>query len=159
LERSTKTQKLRPLLDDSQHPGHGGGVCAERLVPYGGLEGVESIPLEAPEVSTPSVTRSVRAIRSARRKVPGLPEGFRFHDLRHYLASLLIASGADVKVVQARLRHASAKTTLDTYGHLWPDADESTRAAVGAVLAARADWLRTMVHAGGQIRRSEARSA
>ena len=27
------------------------------------------------------------------------------------------ASGGDVKVVQARLRHASAKTTLDTYGH------------------------------------------
>jgi integrase len=80
-----------------------------------------------------------RAIRTARKKVAGLPEGFRFHDLRHYLASLLIASGADVKVVQARMRHASAKTTLDTYGHLWPDADESTRAAVGAVLAARAD--------------------
>lgn len=84
-----------------------------------------------------------RAVRSARKQVPGLPEGFRFHDLRHYLASLLIASGADVKVVQARLRHASAKTTLDTYSHLWPDADESARAAVGAVLAARADSLRT----------------
>lgn len=51
----------------------------------------------------------------------GLPDGFRFHDLRHYFASLLIASGADVKTVQARLRHASAKTTLGTYGHLWPD--------------------------------------
>ncbi|MEP6817392.1 MAG: tyrosine-type recombinase/integrase, partial [Marmoricola sp.] len=55
-----------------------------------------------------------RAIRAARAKVPGLPADFRFHDLRHYLASMLIASGADVKVVQARLRHASAKTTLDT---------------------------------------------
>jgi integrase len=52
-------------------------------------------------------------------------------------------AGLDVKVVQARLRHASAKTTLDTYGHLWPDADESARAAVGAVLAARADSVRT----------------
>jgi integrase len=82
-----------------------------------------------------------RAMRAARKKVPGLPEAFRFHDLRHYLASLLIASGADVKVVQARIRHASAKTTLDTYSHLWPDADESTRVAVGAVLAARVDSL------------------
>lgn len=82
-----------------------------------------------------------RAIRSSRRKVEGLPEGFRFHDLRHYFASLLIASGADVKVVQTRLRHASAMTTLNTYGHMWPDADESARAAVGAVLAARADSL------------------
>ncbi len=62
--------------------------------------------------------RVERAIRSARGKVPGLPAGFRFHDLRHYLASLLIAKGADVKKVQARLRHASATTTLNTYGHL-----------------------------------------
>jgi integrase len=84
-----------------------------------------------------------RAVRTARAKVPGLPPDFRFHDLRHYLASLLIASGADVKVVQARLRHASAKTTLDTYGHLWPDSDGSTRAAIDAVMAARADYLRT----------------
>ncbi len=79
-----------------------------------------------------------RAMRSARTKVPGLPEGFRYHDLRHYFASLLIASGSDVKVVQARLRHASAKTTLDTYSHLWPDSDDSTRAAVAVVLNARA---------------------
>jgi site-specific recombinase XerD len=35
--------------------------------------------------------------------VPGLPAGFRYHDLRHYLASLLIAHGANVKTVQARL--------------------------------------------------------
>jgi integrase len=80
-----------------------------------------------------------RAIRSARAKVKDLPEGFRFHDLRHYFASLLIGSGADVKVVQRRLRHASAMTTLNTYGHMWPDADESARAAVAVVLAARAD--------------------
>ena len=77
------------------------------------------------------------AMREAREAVEGLPDGFSFHDLRHYLASLLIASGADIKTVQARMRHASATTTLDTYGHLWPDADESTRAAVGAVLTAR----------------------
>jgi integrase len=87
--------------------------------------------------------RLERAFRTARGKVDGLPAGFRYHDLRHYFASLLIASGADVKTVQARLRHASAKTTLDTYGHLWPDRDESTRAAVEAVFNDRADSLRT----------------
>jgi len=26
---------------------------------------------------------------------------------------------------------------LDTYGHLWPDADDSTRTAIGAVIAER----------------------
>ncbi len=37
-----------------------------------------------------------------------------------------------MKLVQARMRHASAKTTLDTYSHLWPDSDDSTRAAIDA---------------------------
>ena len=69
--------------------------------------------------------------------VHDLPDGFRFHDLRHCFASLLVASGPDVKVVQACLLHASAKTTLDTYGHLWPDRDDTRRAAVDAVPAAR----------------------
>jgi integrase len=84
-----------------------------------------------------------RAFRTAKAAVDGLPAEFRYHDLRHFYASLLIASGANVKVVQARLRHASATTTLDTYSHLWPDSDESTRTAVEAVLVARADSLRT----------------
>jgi integrase len=117
------------------------------------------------QASTWAIERAVRSIRSGHVRplpkghsrdcagclIPGLPADFHFHDLRHYFASLLIASGADVKIVQARLRHASAKTTLDTYSHLWPDADESTRAAVGTVLAARmdsADELLTNADAG-----------
>ncbi|WP_104175525.1 site-specific integrase [Arthrobacter sp. Y81] len=75
--------------------------------------------------------------REARAVVKDLPEGFRFHDLRHYFASLLIAQGLDVKVVQKSLRHSSAKTTLDTYGHMWPDKEESARAAVAQVLGER----------------------
>jgi integrase len=96
-----------------------------------------------------------REFRKARENVQGLPAGFRFHDLRHYFASLLIASNLDVKTVQVRLRHASAKTTLDTYGHLWPDSDDSTRAAIDAVMAARAenlaDFSRTRRGGGTQI--------
>jgi integrase len=84
-----------------------------------------------------SVWTIEQAMRTVRGKIEGLPDTFSFQDLRHYLASLLIASGADIKTVQARMRHASATTTLDTYGHLWPDADESTRIAIGAVIAER----------------------
>jgi integrase len=58
------------------------------------------------------------------------------HQLRHHYASLLIASGSSVKVVQRRLRHASAKTTLDIYGHMFPDDEDATRAAIEAPLAA-----------------------
>ncbi|MFK5645100.1 tyrosine-type recombinase/integrase [Ornithinimicrobium sp. LYQ121] len=84
-----------------------------------------------------------RAMRVARSQVDGLPPEFRFHDLRHYLASLLINAGLDVKVVQHRLRHKNATTTLNVYGHMFPDADESARSAIAAVLASRADSLRT----------------
>ncbi len=58
------------------------------------------------------------------------------HQLRHHYASLLIASGSSVKVVQRRLGHASAKTTLDIYGHMFPDDEDATRAAVEGPLAA-----------------------
>ena len=54
-------------------------------------------------------------MREAREKVDGLPKGFSFHDLRHYLASLLIASGADIKTVQARMRRRVPHDAR----HLW----------------------------------------
>jgi integrase len=61
-------------------------------------------------------------------------DSMKFHDLRHFYASLLIRHGESVKVVQARLGHASAAETLDTYSHLWPDSEDRTRAAVDGVL-------------------------
>jgi integrase len=73
----------------------------------------------------------------------GLPAGTVFHALRHYYASLLIRHGESVKTVQARLGHASAGETLDTYSHLWPDSDDRTREAIDSVLGAPADNLRT----------------
>lgn len=79
-----------------------------------------------------------RAIGSA-----GLPKGTRFHLLRHTYASLLIRAGCSVKVVQARLGHATAQETLETYAHLWPDDDDRTRAAVDEALRARSDQDRT----------------
>jgi integrase len=54
------------------------------------------------------------------------------HDLRHTAASMSIAAGADVKVVQNMLGHASAVETLDRYGHLWPDRLDEVADAVEA---------------------------
>ena len=48
-----------------------------------------------------------------------------FHGLRHSHAALLIAQGEHPKVIQERLGHASIKTTLDTYGHLFEGMDEA----------------------------------
>ena len=77
------------------------------------------------------------------RTAKNLPAWATPHDLRHYYASLLIRSGASVKVVQSRLGHASAKTTLDTYGHLFPDEEDRTRDAIDAELMRAEDFLRT----------------
>ncbi|CAN5766715.1 hypothetical protein BH23ACT1_BH23ACT1_13190 [soil metagenome] len=38
--------------------------------------------------------------------------------------------------MQRFLGHTSAKTTLDVYGHLWPDEEHRTRAALDAALSA-----------------------
>ena len=64
-----------------------------------------------------------------------MPGGYRFHDLRHYYASALIASGLAIKTVQIRMRHASGKTTIDTYGHMFPDTENATRVAISIVMA------------------------
>jgi integrase len=66
--------------------------------------------------------------RTARSARVSRPVGF--HDLRHFYASLLIRHSESVKTVQARLGHAMAQETLDTYGHLWPDSEDRTRTAV-----------------------------
>lgn len=47
-----------------------------------------------------------------------------FHHLRHTAAAIAIAKGAHPKALQARLGHASIKTTLDLYGGLFPSLDE-----------------------------------
>lgn len=65
----------------------------------------------------------------------GIPAGDGFHLLRHFYASVLIRAGESVKVVQERLGHTKAQMTLDTYSHLWPEDEESTRAAVTAALS------------------------
>ena len=59
----------------------------------------------------------------------------KLHDLRHFYASGLIAAGCDVVTVQRALGHASASVTLNTYAHLWPTAEDRTRAAAAAMLA------------------------
>ena len=60
---------------------------------------------------------------------------YRLHDLRHFYASGLIAAGCDVVTVQRALGHGSASVTLNTYGHLWPDANDRTRQAARELYA------------------------
>lgn len=79
------------------------------------------------------------------RTAAGLP-WLTLHDLRHFYASGLIAAGCDVVTVQRALGHAKATTTLNTYAHLWPTAEDRTRRAAADLMAAAfsaADSVRT----------------
>lgn len=59
---------------------------------------------------------------------------YSLHDLRHFYASGLIAAGCDVVTVQRAMGHKDATTTLNTYSHLWPRAEDRTRKAVAKML-------------------------
>ncbi len=67
-------------------------------------------------------------------KKANLPDTLRLYDLRHTTATLLLASGVNVKVVSERLGHASAAMTLDVYAHVLPGMQEEATEKLEAVL-------------------------
>lgn len=67
----------------------------------------------------------------------GMPP-FKFHALRHFHASQLIADGANPKEVQAEMGHRSIKTTYDLYGHLFEEDATGRRARADRLAAALA---------------------
>lgn len=85
------------------------------------------------ESGEPLKRRTVSQVWSPAARTVGLPPRTGMHCLRHFYASLLIRAGCSVKVVQSRLGHATAAETLDTYAHIWPDDEDRTRLALGAV--------------------------
>jgi integrase len=58
-----------------------------------------------------------------------------YHSLRHTAASLMLASGTDVRTVAGRLGHASATTTLQTYSHLIGQADRDAAERLDALFS------------------------
>ncbi|MBC1509378.1 tyrosine-type recombinase/integrase [Listeria immobilis] len=50
----------------------------------------------------------------------------RLHDFRHSHVALLINNGEDYIVIKERLGHSSITTTIDVYGHLFPNKQKST---------------------------------
>lgn len=102
---------------------------------------VQTDPLFLTEYGKPATYRAFHSAWNRARERVGLTTNV--HDVRHFTASALIAGGATVKQVQAVLGHSTASQTLDVYAGLWPGDDDRTRAVMDAVLAPRADHLRT----------------
>lgn len=50
---------------------------------------------------------------------------FRFHDIRHTFASLLLQNAESLHYVKEQMGHASIQTTVDVYGHLVPGSNRN----------------------------------
>ncbi|MGA2472755.1 MAG: tyrosine-type recombinase/integrase [Acidimicrobiales bacterium] len=59
--------------------------------------------------------------------------GVRLHDLRHYVATRLLAAGVDVRTVAGRLGHRNPSTTLNVYSHFVPEADQEAAETLGRI--------------------------
>ncbi|HEX3840814.1 MAG TPA: site-specific integrase [Acidimicrobiales bacterium] len=59
---------------------------------------------------------------------------FRFHDLRHFSVTILIAAGTDIRTVSERHGHARATMTLDRYAHALPERDREAAGVLGQAL-------------------------
>lgn len=72
----------------------------------------------------------------------GLPIGTRFHDLRHFYASVLLDGGVGVPAAAEYLGHSPA-ILLSTYGHLMPSSATVARSVVQRAFDVAEDSLRT----------------
>lgn len=82
---------------------------------------------------TPINPTNLRQNMTAICKRAGVPE-LTPHGMRHTSATLMLASGAHVKAVQARLGHADSALTMRTYNHLLPSVEEAATDALAQVL-------------------------
>jgi integrase len=69
---------------------------------------------------------------------------FRLHDLRHFMATQMLAHGVAVVTVAQRLGHARASTTLNVYGHCVPGADRDAADYIAGLLSREADRERAV---------------
>ena len=72
------------------------------------------------------------------KRLAGLDEHFRIHDLRHSFASIAVMSGSTPSQVQALLGHASSRTT-ERYMHLAPSHIHEAAANVGSFIEQACD--------------------
>ncbi|WP_276973952.1 tyrosine-type recombinase/integrase [Ferrimicrobium acidiphilum] len=94
---------------------------------------------DALDGSTPlhSSTVSSRFSRLSHKLFPN--SSFRFHDLRHSMATISLNAGIDIAVVSRRLGHSKTSTTIDIYGHPLSDADVDASMVIADAFSSEAD--------------------
>jgi integrase len=117
-----KRRRTVPLLPEA----------AEVVEQWSVGKGAEDWLFSAPEGGPLRETNWKRSVGWTMAKASIGRPTLRVHDLRHTAASLWLGAGADPKVVQRVLGHASAAMTMDLYGHLIDRNLWDTAARLGA---------------------------
>jgi hypothetical protein len=81
-----------------------------------------------PDLENASRNHGVTLGQIAGRTTNALGLKVRFHDLRHFFASMLIAQGESPKYICDQLGHSSIRVTFDVCGHLFPQSREEAAA-------------------------------
>lgn len=84
----------------------------------------------------PTITRNLQAALST----AGLPR-MRFHDLRHAAATLMLAQGVPLKVIQTTLGHSTIMVTSSVYAHVLPELQQEAAAMMDRALRKPADTV------------------
>lgn len=104
-----------------------------RTTPYtqGAVAGWESAD------DYPKVPERVFAIEKVLKVEPGALSSA-LKDLRHMVATQLLAAGVDVRTVAGRLGHATPTLTMSTYAAWLPERDQAAAGEIGRLLDAAA---------------------
>jgi len=87
-------------------------------------------------LGTPLEPRNVVRKFHALLKKAGLPH-YRFHDLRHACASLLLAQGVPARTVMDILGHSQISLTMNTYAHVMPAMKQDAVDLMESILTGR----------------------
>lgn len=79
------------------------------------------------------------------RQAAGLPQGFRFHGLRHHFASTLVSNGVDLYTVGKLLSHKNSSTT-QRYAHLGDESLRKAMAKAGELLKTKLSTEKVCTH-------------
>jgi integrase len=138
IEKATKTERVRVLSIGAStvEALRGHKERAEALATWAGGRMADDAfvfasarPGSIEAVRPDSVTQMFERLR----RECGL-EGLRFHALRHFHATQLVAAGVDVRTVAGRLGHASPAVTLSVYSAFLPVRDRDAADVIDKIM-------------------------